>query len=97
VNEWTYNLASESLVPALLAFAATYFSKKGALRFPVTAERRVLCAVVIYTVCLAVNLVVTALVFATGPRNRPAYEITFLLVPGLVAYFAGMRVIRSKP
>ena len=96
MNDFTYQLAEISLVPALLAFAATYFSKKRALRFPVTAERRVLCAVVIYTVCLAVNLV-TAFALATRQLIHMPYGIASQLLSGLVAYFAGMGVIRSKP
>jgi hypothetical protein len=93
VSDFTYQMAGISLVPAVLAFAAMYFSSHGARGFPVSAERRALRLVTIYLACLAANLVLTAFVFATRLHWIPS-----LLLSGLVGYFAGMRVIRpNKP
>lgn len=94
MTDFTYQLAGISLVPAVLAFAATYFSSQGAGGFQVSAERRALCLVTIYLVCLAANLLITTFAFAT--RLLWISSLPSLLLSGLVAYFAGMRVIRPS-
>ena len=93
MNELTfYYLAGISIVPALIAFGATFFHKKGIVRPPVGVQRRLISALVIYAVCLATELVLTTLIAVAAVPNANVYESPFLIISGLLAYFAGHRV-----
>lgn len=84
-----------SIVPALIAFAATFFHKKGVIHPPISGKRRLLSAVVIYAVCLVAELILTMTIAAVAVPNPQAYENPLLIISGLLAYFAGRRVIRA--
>lgn len=94
MNELTfYYSVGMSIVPALIAFAATFYHKKGTVRPLVSVQRRLLSAVVVYAVCLVTELILnTAIATATVP-NPQAWESPLLIISGLLAYFAGRRAI----
>ena len=90
-------LVGVSFWPAFLAFAATYYRKRGELRRPVSRHRRFISAVVIYVVCIVTELVLTMAIGIAAAPNPEAYESPFLIISGLLGYFAGRRVIESGP
>jgi hypothetical protein len=85
------SLMGGSLVPTLIAFAASYYHKKGTPRIPVSAARRALSFVVIYVVVLVIELALTLFITLANVPNPQAYEGPFLIVSGLLAYFAGKK------
>lgn len=86
----SFYLVGLSFGPAFLAFAATFYRKKGELPRPVSIQRRFLSAVVIYVVCFVTVFVLKMAIPGVG-------ESTILLISGLLGYFAGRRVIESGP
>jgi len=95
MNELTfYYSVGISIVPAFIAFAGTFFHNKGVVRPPISVQRRLLSAVVIYAVCLVAELILKTSIAAAAVPNPQAYESPLLIISGLIAYFAGRRVIR---
>jgi hypothetical protein len=93
MNQLTfYYLGGQSLVPALIAFAATFILKKDAARPPVCWQRRLVSAAVIYAVCLGIELVTSITLTAAAIPNPLAYESPVLIVAGLIAFSLGYRV-----
>jgi len=81
-----------SILPALFAFLATLFHKRDGVRVAVSWRRRLASAAVIYAVVLTAYLALTVVILAAKLPSPEAYESPFLIVSGLVAYFAGYRV-----
>lgn len=94
MNEPTvFYLAGLSLGPALIAFAATYFHRKGSAPTAVSAQRRLIAATVIYVVCFGSELVFRTILHLATTPNTQAYESPLLILSGIIAYLAGKRVI----
>jgi hypothetical protein len=97
MNEFMFSyLVGGALVPALLAFAATYYHKKGTPFIRVTAQRRLLAAVIIYVVCLGTELLLTLILSLAATANPDEYESPFLILSDLLGYFAGKRVLAPR-
>jgi hypothetical protein len=99
VSELIGHILGLTFVPSLLAFAATYYQKKGEPRRPVSMQRRSLSAVVIYVVCFVTYLVLTVAIAAAAVSpyiSIPSVIGAKLIASGLLAYSVGRWVIRSR-
>lgn len=92
-----YYVAGLTLIPALLAFAGTFFDKGGGRRAPVTASRRLLSLLIIYVVCVISDLAMTLMIVWAAVPDQKAYESPFLIIAGLLGYFAGKWFLTRPP